>query len=84
MIKQTNYFSFPLFAPLLIGFISPDESEVSDGNLSAIDLNKNEACNHIHDDPEGVNYKIREIKLNGNKEYCCTCNPGYKLVGLCS
>ena len=83
MIKQTNYFSFLLFVSLLIGFISPATSKVSGGHQSAIDLNRNDVCNRIHDDPEGKKYKIKEIKLNENKENCCACNPGYKLVGLC-
>ena len=84
MLKQTNYFSFLLFAPSLIGFISTTETKVSVGHQSAIDLNKNKLCDYTQDHPKRWKLKIKEIKLNGNKEFCCVCNPGYKVVALCS
>ena len=84
MINKKKLF-FLLFILALSVLICPAGNFTSYGNHeSAIDLNKNDACSHVLDDPGGETYKLIDVKLNNETELCCACNPGYKFVAPCS
>ena len=83
MINRKELF-FLIFTSLSV-HVCPAGNLISHGNHeSAIDLNKNDACSHVLDDPEGETYKLIYVKLNNKTELCCACNPNYKLAAPCS